>query len=126
MITLTHIFHTTPEEFYRAWLSGKKHALMTQAGATGSTRVGGRCTAWDGYISAQNIELAPGKKIVQAWRTSDFAEDDKDSTLTLTVKKVADGTLLTLKHVGTPKDQEAGYKTGWEEYYFTPMDEYFG
>ena len=38
-------------------------------------------TAWDGYISGRNVELIPGERIVQTWRTSEFGVSDPDSNL---------------------------------------------
>ncbi|EKD78942.1 MAG: hypothetical protein ACD_41C00222G0003 [uncultured bacterium] len=125
MISLTTTIPATPAQVYRAWLDGKTHAAMTGAKATGSAKVGSRFTAWDGYILGRNIKLVPSKQIVQAWRTSEFADDDPDSTLTITLAKTKTGTKLSLKHIGTPKSQEASYRSGWQEHYFEPMQEYF-
>lgn len=98
---------------------------MTGAKATGSAKVGSQFTAWDGYIWGKNTKLVKDKLIVQAWRTSEFANDDPDSTLTITLAKTKTGTKLTLKHTGTPTAQEASYRSGWQDHYFDPMLEYF-
>ncbi len=71
----------TPETLYSAWLDSAKHSAMTGAAAEVSDKVGGTFTAWDGYISGKNIELEPGKRIVQAWRTVEFSDDEPDSQL---------------------------------------------
>lgn len=123
------LLHTTipsfPAQVYAAWLDGKKHTAITGAKATGSAKVGSKFTAWDGYIWGKNVTLVQDKKIVQAWRTSEFADDDPDSVLTITLAKTKTGTKLTLKHTGTPKLQEASYRSGWQDHYFDPMQEYF-
>jgi len=36
-----------------------------------------------------------------------------------------DGTLLTLKHWNIPDGQAEGYESSWQDFYFTPMQEYF-
>ncbi len=126
MITLTTQFvNVTPAELYAAWLSGAKHGAMTGAKATGSAKVGGEFSAWDGYIWGKNLKLVKNKQIVQSWRTSEFAEADPDSTLTITLTKTKTGTQLRLKQSGTPKTQEANYRQGWVESYFEPMAAYF-
>ncbi len=126
MINLTVEFkHITPAQLYTAWLNGSKHAAMTGAAATGSTKVGGKFTAWDGYIWGKNLKLVQDKQIVQAWRTSEFADTDPDSVLTLNFTKTKAGTKLQLKHIGTPKSQEDSYRSGWDESYFQPMADYF-
>lgn len=114
------------EAVYKAWLSGEEHAAMTGGGATGSARVGGQFTAWDGYIKGKNLELGPGKRIVQSWRTSEFADGDADSRLEVVLVPVKGGTKVTLRHSNIPAGHGAGYKSGWVEHYFGPMKEYFG
>ena len=49
---------------------------MTGAAARIAGRVGAAYSAWDGYIAGKTLELAPGKRIVQSWRTTEFASDD--------------------------------------------------
>lgn len=125
MITLTKKFPVSPQQLYMAWLTGAKHTAMTGSAATGTPEVGTAFTAWDGYICGTNRELEPYKKIVQSWRTTDFPTDAPDSTLTIEFEATDSGTKLTLTHTNTPKDQEDGYRSGWEEHYFAPMTEYF-
>jgi hypothetical protein len=50
----------SPAAVYDAFLNPKKHAAFTGSAATGSARVGGRFTAWDGYISGVHRELVKG------------------------------------------------------------------
>ncbi len=71
-----------------------------------------------------NLELVPGERIVQSWRSTEFAEADKDSKITVTLKPVAGGTKLTLLHTSVP-DGQTGYQDGWRESYFEPMKAYF-
>ncbi|MFA6474693.1 MAG: SRPBCC domain-containing protein [Patescibacteria group bacterium] len=125
MIKLTTKLPASSTAVYTAWLDGEKHGAMTGGQATASKKVGEKFTAWDGYISGKNLELVPGKKIVQTWRTTEFSDADPDSILTIELKATKTGTSLKLKHVGTPKNQEASYREGWEEHYFAPMKEYF-
>ena len=116
----------TPEKVFRAWLSSEGHADMTGSPATVEPRVGGKFTAWDGYITGRTVELKPYNLIVQAWRTSEFADSDPDSRLELVLKPIPGGTQLTLFHSGLPDGQAESYESGWEESYFAPMREYFG
>jgi uncharacterized protein YndB with AHSA1/START domain len=110
---------------YEAWLDGRRHGRMTGGGrATASTRVGGKFTAWDGYISGKNLELVPGKRIVQSWRTTQFTDADADSEIALTLEKARTGTKVTLRHSNVP-DGHDGYKSGWKTHYFEPMIRYF-
>ena len=81
-IRQSELFHgVEPAEIYSAMLSGPKHTKMTGSKATGSTKVGGKFTAWDGYISGRNIELEENKRILQEWQTSEWPEGAPPSLL---------------------------------------------
>jgi uncharacterized protein YndB with AHSA1/START domain len=124
--TVSDVIPASPRAVYDAWLDSKAHGAMTGGKAKASAKVGGKWSATDGYCYGTNLELVPGKKIVQSWRSSDFGDDDKDSKIALTLKPVAGGTKLTLLHSAVPDSQaDAGYKAGWADYYFTPMKAYF-
>lgn len=123
--TASDVIPASPRAVYDAWLDSRAHGKMTGGKAKASARVGAAFTAWDGYIEGRNLELVPGKRIVQSWRTSEFKETDPDSRIAITLKPVARGTKLTLLHTRVP-DGQTGYRDGWRESYFEPMKVYFG
>jgi uncharacterized protein YndB with AHSA1/START domain len=128
-IRLTAIIPATPDVVYAAWIDGKGHSNFTGDTATSEPRVGGKHSAWSGYISGKYLELVPAKKVVQSWRTSEFPSDAKDSRLEVLFEEAGAGkheTKLTLIHTEIPSGQGAQYKDGWGEHYFEPMREYFG
>ncbi len=114
----------TPAEVYDAWMSSEGHSAMTGSPATISPEVGGDFDAWDGYIHGKNLVLEPGLLIVQAWRTSEFTDEEEDSLVEINLKPVGNQTELTLRHSKLPP-HGAQYESGWEESYFVPMKEYF-
>jgi activator of HSP90 ATPase len=118
------ILPRSPNELYDAWLDSKQHAKMTGAKAKVSAKVGDTFEVWDGYITGKNLKLEPGKKIIQAWRTTEFADDEEDSQIEITFKPVNKGTKLTLKHTKLPPHGEI-YEQGWVDSYFDPMKDYF-
>jgi uncharacterized protein YndB with AHSA1/START domain len=123
--TLTAELPATPDAVFDAWLDGGQHSEMTQSPATGSTEIAGIFTAHDGYINGINLELVPGERILQTWRTSQFEETEPDSSIEITLESIPAGTRLTLKHWNIPDDQADGYETGWQNFYFGPMKAYF-
>lgn len=125
-IRLSTTLATTPEDAYDAWLSSKRHAAMTGSAATSEKRKGGSYTAWDGYISGKHLELDPGKRILQTWRTTEFPGDAPDSRLEVRFSTATRGTKLTLLQSGIPDGQGEMYAEGWQEKYFEPMFDYFG
>lgn len=114
-----------PEHVYAAWLDAGVHGAMTGAAAEVDPVVGGRFTAWDGYIEGTTQVLEPTSRIVQTWRTADFTDDDPDSRLEIRFARDGAGTRVTLLHSDIPAGQAGRYATGWEEFYFTPMQAWF-
>ena len=123
--TLSEIFKTTASEIYNAWLSSDGHSALTGSTANMDGRVGGKFSAWDGYIFGSTLELTPNQRIVQAWRTSEFPDDAPDSRLEVFLDEVESGTRVTLTHTDMPEDQVESYRQGWEDFYFKPMRNYF-
>jgi len=127
-LRITAILPAPPARVYAAWLDAKEHAEFTGGDARIEAGVGGAFTAWDGYIAGRHLELVPGERIVQSWRTTEFPEDAADSRLEIRLEPRGAGggqTTLTLIHTGIPAGQGVMYKGGWGEHYFEPMRAYF-
>jgi uncharacterized protein YndB with AHSA1/START domain len=123
--TLSCTLPASPEAVYAAWLDSGGHTFMTGASAKISKRIGAPYSAWDGYISGKTLELTPGRRIVQSWRTTEFADHDPDSTIVVELAPTKTGTRLTLTHSGVPDGQTDYELSGWKDFYFTPMKAYF-
>ena len=124
--TLTSIIPATPQEIYDAWLDSLVHSEMTGGEASMSDEVGAEVSAWDEYIKGRNLELVPGERIVQSWRTEEFADEHADSIITVMLEETDDGTLLTLVHSNVPDEHKSYEEGGWQSNYFEPMQTYFG
>jgi len=117
---------TTPARVYMAWLDPAQHAAMTGGGAAECDPiVGGRFTAWDGYIAGTNLELVPETRIVQAWRTTEFPADAPDSHVEVELAPSDGGTVVTIRHSEIPDGQGEQYRRGWVDYYLSKMSKYF-
>ncbi len=115
----------SPQAVYEAWLSSAGHSAMTGAKAKASKKLGAAYSAWDGYIVGRNLELDYNRRIVQSWRTTEFAGGDPDSTVTVELTPLGAETRLTLRHAGVPDGQTSYENGGWREFYFEPMQAYF-
>jgi activator of HSP90 ATPase len=122
---LSAVFPATAEEIFDGWLSSEGHSQFTGNPAHVEVGIGGAFTAWDGYIWGITLEMERPRRILQAWRTSEFPEESPDSQVEILLEKVKGGTRLTLKHTNIPEGQAEGYKQGWDDFYFKPMREYF-
>jgi activator of HSP90 ATPase len=123
--TLTEKFPVAPVILYKAWLTSNEHTKFTGSAAKISPKIGGKFTAWDGYISGETIELEAGKRIVQSWRTTEFPVKSPNSRIEILFDKIETGTALTIIHSDIPAGQAEEYKKGWKEFYFQPMKAYF-
>jgi activator of HSP90 ATPase len=119
------IIPTSPDKLYDAFMDAKTHSAFTGSKATSDPKVGGKFTAWDGYISGKNLELEKGKKIVQEWVTTEWPEGYPPSRLELTFKKVKEGTEISMIQKSAPAEQTEDLKEGWNEFYWKPLKNYF-
>lgn len=124
-ITQKVVVPAKPAEVYEAFLNPRKHAAFTGSPATGSPKVGGRFTAWDGYISGVNRKLVKGRVIVQDWQTTEWPEGAGPSTVTFTFNAVKGGTEVKMVHSKVPAEQADSYRQGWIDCYWQPLKAYF-
>lgn len=124
-LSVFDIFPVSPKRLYEAWLSSIEHSAFTNSVAKIDPRIDGKFSAWDGYITGKTVTLEPYSRIVQIWRTTDFAEDDPDSILEVLIQPAEVGCQVILNHTGLPDGRGDEFEQGWEDYYFAPMQGYF-
>ncbi|HEX7568059.1 MAG TPA: SRPBCC domain-containing protein [Anaerolineaceae bacterium] len=124
-LNLSTLIPAEPEKVYLAWLDSAGHTAITGSPAKIDGRIGGKFTAWDGYIEGTTLELQPFQRILQSWRTSEFPDSSPNSQLEMLFEPAEGGTRLTLIHTNIPDGQAEEYRQGWEDFYFTPMTSYF-
>ncbi|HVJ92863.1 MAG TPA: SRPBCC domain-containing protein, partial [Labilithrix sp.] len=72
-----------PTTLYLAWLNPEQHSAMTGGVAKIDPQVGGKFTAWNGYITGKLVTLDLGRRIVMSWRTADFPREASDARVEL-------------------------------------------
>ena len=90
--TVSAVIPASPEKIYDAWLNDNGHSKMTGSLAHAGANVGDSFDAWDGYIFGSNLELDPGRRIVQSWRAEDYAKSAEYSRIEVTLEPVEGGT----------------------------------
>ncbi len=70
------------------------------------------------------LRLQTEALVVQAWRSTNFGEDDADSTLVLSFSDDDDGGRIDLVQIGVADRDYDGVRDGWEKYYWTPWRAY--
>jgi activator of HSP90 ATPase len=112
--------NTTPEELYEMYMDAKLHTMLTGDTAKITKKEGAKFTAYGTYILGKNLQLVPGKLIVQSWRGGDWKKTDLDSTFILQFEKKGNDAILNMVHANLPDDQADGIKSGWDDFYWTP------
>jgi activator of HSP90 ATPase len=110
----------TPRQVYEALMDSRKHSGFTGAKARMSRKMGGRFTAFGNYIQGMNLDLVSNKRIVQAWRGSDWPKGHY-SVATFSLKRIKGGTRLVFTQIGVPDREYKGINQGWRDYYWKPM-----
>ena len=123
--SVSEVIPAPPQRIYSAWLDAEEHSAFTGDEATVEPFVGGRHSAFGGYAEGTNLELLPGRRIVQTWRSRDFPEGSPDSRLEVTLEETLGGTVVTILHTEVPTGQAEQYRDGWVKYYLEPLKEFF-
>jgi activator of HSP90 ATPase len=113
-------FAASPKKIYDALLQAKSFAAFTGAPATIDAKVGGAFNAFGGMIVGTNVELVPGKRIVQAWRAGNWPEGHY-SIVKFELADDGKGSKLTLEHAGAPDGSEEMLEGGWHKMYWEPL-----
>jgi len=117
-------FEAEPEEIYEMLMNAQKHGEFTKSDCKISNEVGGEFSCYDGWITGKNVELVPGKKIVQEWRGKDWPEGHF-STVTFEIDEVSDDeTEVDFKQEGIPEDFYDKIRDGWKTHYWDKIRDY--
>lgn len=111
-------FKASPETIYEYIADSKKLTSLTGEIAIIGQKVGSSFSIMKGKVSGIIVDLAPSKRMVQAWRRSDFPEGIF-SMATFTLKETSEGgTEVILTHRGVPKELIPDVEESWRQNYW--------
>lgn len=113
-------FAASTEAVFRTLADPAEFAKVTGAPATGKPIEGESFTAFGGHITGRNVELVPGKRVVQAWRAKTWPEG-KYSLATFELHAEGATTKVVFDHDGFPEEAKEHLAAGWESNYWAPM-----
>jgi uncharacterized protein YndB with AHSA1/START domain len=114
-----------PNAVYDALMTTKGHVGFTGASARISPKVGGKFSAWDGYIHGTNLELVRGKRIVQAWVPAEKTwPPGHASIVRYELSATPTGTRLKFTHSKVPTEHVGHLARGWKDHYWAPLKAY--
>ncbi|MEO8927216.1 MAG: SRPBCC domain-containing protein [Caulobacteraceae bacterium] len=85
-----------------------------------SMELGGSFSLFGGYISGRQLELTPGVRIVQAWRSAGW-KPHIYSVAKFELAEHTGGVELTFDQTGFPNGEGASLANGWHEHYWAPI-----
>jgi activator of HSP90 ATPase len=113
-----------PKKVYEALLNEKKHSKFTGRKAVISRKAGGAFTCYGTYLSGFNVDLVPGKRIVQAWRSSGWPKGTFSIATFALSRAPRGGTKLRFTQIGVPASSQMDINKGWRTYYWKPLKAY--
>ncbi len=116
-------FDAPADAVYAALTDSAKFAELTGAEADISADEGGSFTCFGPYVLGRNVELVPGRRIVQAWRVYNWPEGVY-SILRFELEEEEGKTWLTLDQGGVPENEVKHVDGGWEKMYWEPLRQY--
>jgi uncharacterized protein YndB with AHSA1/START domain len=111
-----------PQRVFDALLQSAHFSSMTGAPAEIEAREGGSFSCFGGMITGRNVELVPGKRVVQAWRVGNWAPGVY-SLARFELTPEGSGTRVVFDHTGFPASDAAHLEDGWESNYWKPLRE---
>ena len=116
----------SPRAIFDILTSSDRFAKMTGGRpADISKEAGGAFALFGGDIEGRNIELVPGKRVVQAWRSCAWPEG-VFSLVTFQLNASGSTTTLVFDQVGYPESGQQSLTDGWHQMYWGPMNKMLG
>ena len=111
-----------PAVVYGVLADSKKRSKLTGRKAVISPRVGGAFSTDAGAVSGVNVDLVPGKRLVQAWRRRDFPEGVFSMAAITLAPTASGGTELVPTHRGVPKWLIPDTEEYWRTQYWSRLN----
>ena len=113
-------FESGPEDVYRALTDPGEFASLTNSTAEIGDRPGEPFSAFGGMITGRQVDLVPGRRIVQAWRAGTWPEGHY-AINTFELEPDGSGTRLTFRQAGFPEGAQEHLSDGWHKMYWEPL-----
>jgi uncharacterized protein YndB with AHSA1/START domain len=110
-----------PQAVFDVLMNSEKFAKMTGGrSAEISAAEGGALKMFGGDITGRNVELVPGKRVVQAWRSGAWPEGVY-SLVRFELAPEGKGTKLIFDQSGYPASAHEMLDGGWPKMYWEPI-----
>jgi len=118
-----------PQQVFELLTSGSLFSAATGQLAEITDREGDAFSLFGGRIEGREIELVPGRRVVQAWRFGTAHDSPWEpgaySTVRFSLEPAGDGTRLVIDHTGIPADWIEHLSQGYPTFYLDPIAKFF-
>jgi len=114
-------FKAPPATIYELLANSRRRTAITGRKAVMSGEAGGKFSTDAGQVTGVNVDLMPGRRLVQAWRRKDFPEGIYSMAAITLAPTPGGGTELVLTHRGVPKHLLDQIEDYWRLVYWAPM-----
>jgi uncharacterized protein YndB with AHSA1/START domain len=120
------VIEASPQRVFAALTEAAQFSGFT-AGAPAEIdgRAGGAFSCFGGQIVGRNVELVPGKRVVQAWRSGGWS-DGVYSIVRFELTPEGKATRVVFDQSGYPAGEDAHLAPGWHKMYWEPLRKYLG
>jgi activator of HSP90 ATPase len=135
-IHLEPVFSASPKRVYDALTTAAQFDKVVQLSAAVksgmalgnkptqiSPEAGSAFFLYGGYISGRQVELVPGKRIVQAWRSGSW-DPGNYSIARFDLVEQGSRTKILFDHTGFPVGQAPHLADGWKSNYWEPLEKF--
>jgi activator of HSP90 ATPase len=117
------VFRANRKRAYEALMDEKQFSKMTGLPAEISREAGGAFSCFDKQIKGRNVELVPGERIIQAWRSEGWPPSIY-SIVKFALMEQGSGTKIVFDHTGFPVGQAEHLADGWKGHYWESLEKY--
>jgi uncharacterized protein YndB with AHSA1/START domain len=127
------VINASRTRVYEALTDAKQFDKVVHFGEEGMSRgkkpteisreVGGAFSLFGGYIVGRNLELAPGERLVQAWREVSW-QPGVYSIVKFDLREQGAATKIVFDHTGFPQGAGPHLLIGWKANYWDPLRKY--
>jgi uncharacterized protein YndB with AHSA1/START domain len=118
-----------PQQVFELLTNGTLFSAATGQPAEITDREGDSFSLFGGRVEGRQIELVPGRRVVQEWRFGaehpSTWEPGVYSTVRFTLEPAGDGTRFVIDHTGIPAEWIEHLSLGYPTFYQDPMTKYF-
>ncbi|HUJ75354.1 MAG TPA: SRPBCC domain-containing protein, partial [bacterium] len=117
-VQLSFSYPVPAATLYRIFVTSAQHSAATGSPGRINAKVGGRFSLFEGALTGRTLYRAPGRLLVQTWRSTSFKPGDAESILVVEFRDQGKRGVMSFLHVNVPDHDAAGIRAGWRSYYY--------